>query len=75
MLKCENPDPEIGCAVANAFAEADPGIDDDCDHRKAAPAFSGGRWWMVCFQCGAKYRVYDSSGPEGFTFRSDKPRT
>jgi hypothetical protein len=71
MLRCETDTPEMECRVADAFAAADLGLSDDCDHREAEPVFEHGRWWVYCTACGAQWAVRDAVGGDavdGFVF-------
>jgi hypothetical protein len=71
MHKCEIDTPEMGCRVADAFAAADLGLSEDCDHRGAEPNFEHERWWIDCPACGGQWSVHDAVGADavdGFTF-------
>ncbi len=70
-LKCETDTPEMGSRVADAFAAADLGLSEDCDHRDPEPVFEHGQWWINCAACGGQWAVHDAVGGDtvdGFTF-------
>ncbi len=63
---------EMCCRIEDAFAEADPGLSESCDHRRAEARLVEGGWRVCCDDCGARFEVVEGDGPEavdGFTFR------